>query len=93
MMRTMGWLLGHQEAVQASENIVALAEITLNALMGSASSQTMRVKGRIKNREVVSLIDSGSTHNFLDATDLDNLRLPLDTSQTLEVKVADGSIV
>ena len=40
----------------------------------------MTVKGRIKNREVVSLIDSGSTHNFLDAIDLDNLRLPLDTS-------------
>ena len=92
-MRTMGWLLGHQEAVQASENIVALAEITLNALMGSASSQTMRVKGRIKNREVVSLIDSGSTHNFLDAIDLDNLRLPLDISQILEAKMADGSIV
>ena len=93
MMRIMGWLLGHQEAVQASENIVALAEITLNALMGSASSQTMRVKGRIKNREVVSLIDSRITYNFLDASNLDNLRLPLDTSQTLEVKVADGSIV
>ena len=61
--------------------------------MGSPSSQTIRVKGSIKNREVVSLIDSRSTHNFLDATDLDNLRLPLDTSQTLEVKVVDGSIV
>ena len=53
----------------------------------------MTVKGRIKNREVVSLIDSGSTHNFLDAIDLDNLRLPLDISQILEAKVADGSIV
>ena len=93
MMRTMGWLLGHQEAVQASENIVALAEITLNALMGSASSQTMSVKGRIKNREVVSLIDSRITYNFLDASNLDNLRLPFDTSQILEVKVIDGSVV
>ena len=53
----------------------------------------MTVKGRIKNREVVSLIDSGSTHNFLDAIDLDNLRLPLDISQILEAKMADGSIV
>ena len=93
MMRTMGWLLGHQEAVQASENIVALAKITLNALVGSASSQTMRVRGRIKNREVVSLIDSRSTYNFLDASNLDNLRLPFDTSQILEVKVIDGSVV
>ena len=88
-----GVMLGHQEVVQASENIIAPVEITLYALVGSPSSQTMRVRGRIKNREVVSLIDFGRTHNFLDATDLDNLRLSLDTSQILEVKVVNGSIV
>ena len=53
----------------------------------------MRVKGRIKNHEVVSLIDSGSTHVFLDAVELHTLNLPLDTSQTLELKVADGNII
>ena len=63
-----GVMLGHQEAVQASENI-APTEISLYALVGSPSSQTMRVRGRIKNRDVVSFIDFGSTHNFLDATD------------------------
>ena len=51
------------------------------------------MKGRIKNHEVVSLIDSRSTHNFLDATELFTLNLPLDTSQILEVKVADGNII
>ena len=60
--------------------------------MGSLSSQTMRVKGRIKNHEVVSLIDSRSTHNFLDVVELPTLHLQLDTSQILEVKVADGSV-
>ena len=38
-----GVMLGHQEAVQVSENIVAPTEITLYALVGSTSSQTMRV--------------------------------------------------
>ena len=88
-----GVMLGHQEVVQASKNIVAPIEITLYALVDGPSSQIMRVKGRVKNREVMSLIDFGNTHNFLDAPNLDNLRLPLDTSQILEVKVADGSIV
>ena len=88
-----GVMLGHQEVVQASKNIVAPIEITLYALVDDPSSQIMRVKGRVKNREVMSLIDFGNTHNFLDAPNLDNLRLPLDTSQILEVKVADGSIV
>ena len=53
----------------------------------------MRVRVRIKNEDVVSLIDFGSTHNFLNVIDLDNLRLSLDTSQILEVKVVNGSIV
>ena len=88
-----GVMLGHQEVVQASKNIVAPIEITLYALVDGPSSQIMRVRGRVKNREVMSLIDFGNTHNFLDAPNLDNLRLPLDTSQILEVKVADGSIV
>ena len=88
-----GVMLGHQEVVQASKNIVAPIEITLYALVDSPSSQIMRVRGRVKNREVMSLIDFGNTHNFLDAPNLDNLRLPLDTSQILEVKVVDSSIV
>lgn len=75
------------------EDAVPPAEITLYALIGSPSSQTMRVEGRIKNHEVVSLNDFGSTHNFLDATKLPTLHLQLDTSQILEVKVADGSVI
>ena len=42
-------------------------EITLYALIGNPTSNTMRIKGRIQNHDVVSLIDFGSTHNFLDA--------------------------
>lgn len=37
------------------------AEITLYALLGNPSPGTMRVLGRIKHREVVILINSGST--------------------------------
>ena len=41
-----------------------VAEITLYALLGSPSPGTMRVLARIKQQEMVILIDSGSTHNF-----------------------------
>ena len=53
----------------------------------------MRVRGRIKKQEVVYLIDSKSTHNFLDASVLPRLQLQLDISRVLEVKVADGTII
>lgn len=41
------------------------AEITLYAMLGSPSSNIMRVHSKIKNQEMVSLLDTGSTHNFL----------------------------
>ena len=88
-----GVVLGPQENVHLADNVGAFAEITLYALVGNPSTQTMRVKGRIKNHEIVSLIDSGSTHNFLDVVELHTLNLPLDTSQILEVKVANGNII
>ncbi|XP_075645372.1 uncharacterized protein LOC142616395 [Castanea sativa] len=72
---------------------VDLAEIILYALVGNPTSNTIRIKGRIQNRDVVSLIDSESNHNFLDAVVLPVLHLQLDTSQILEVRVADGTIL
>ena len=86
-------VLGPQENVHLADSVGAPVEITLYALVGNPSTQTMRVKGRIKNHEIVSLIDSGRTHNILDAAELHTLNLPLDTSQILEVKVADGNII
>ena len=62
-------------------------------LVGNPISNTMRIKGRIQNHDVVSLIDFGSTHDFLDAVVLPVLHLHLDTSQILEVKVADDTII
>ena len=56
-----GVVLGPQENVHLDDYVAAPAKITLYALVGNPSTQTMRVKGRIKNHKVVSLIDSRST--------------------------------
>ena len=53
----------------------------------------MRVMGKIKHRSFVILIDSGSTHNFIDAALVSHLHINVDTSQVLEVKVADGDLI
>ena len=59
-------------------------EITLYALVGSPSPKTMRVRSKIKELGLVSLIDSGSTHNFLDLSVVLTLKLQIDTSQMME---------
>ena len=53
----------------------------------------MRVMGKIKHRSFVILIDSRSTHNFIDAALVSHLHINVDTSQVLEVKVADGDLI
>ena len=68
-------------------------EITLYALMGSPTPRTMRVKGKVNSVSLVILVDSGSTHNFIDATVVSVLHVPVDESQILEVKVGNGDII
>jgi hypothetical protein len=41
------------------------AQISFHALMGHTIPQTLRVMGQINHNPVAILIDSGSTHNFL----------------------------
>jgi hypothetical protein len=41
-------------------------EISLNAITGTPSLKTMRIVGVIRFHRVIALIDSGSTHNFVD---------------------------
>ena len=70
------------------------AEITLYALSGTPTLGTIRVMmGRIKHRSFVILIDSGSTHNFIDAALVSQLNIHVDISQILEVKVANGDLI
>jgi hypothetical protein len=42
-------------------------EISLSAITGTPSPKTMRIVGFIRFHRVIVLIDSGSTHNFVDA--------------------------
>ena len=40
--------------------------VSINAIFGSKSHQTMRIHGNIKKKVVTILIDSRSINNFLD---------------------------
>ena len=67
--------------------------ITLYALTGTPTPGTMRVRGNIIGSGLVLLVDTGSTHNFVDALVVSSLQLKVDVSRILEVKVANGTVV
>lgn len=80
------------ESVETESKMVEV-EITLYALLGSPSPGTMRIKGKINRHWVVILIDTSSTHNFLDVAILSKLQLCLDPAVSFEVKVANGATI
>ena len=68
-------------------------EITLYTLTRTSTPGTMTVRGKVNGNGLVILIDTVSTHNFVDASLVSGLQLRVDVSKVLEVKVANGSVV
>ena len=66
-------------------------KISLNALSGSSNHQTLKLKGYSKKKPITILIDSGSTHNFLDLGTAKQTGCEILTTNPLWVTVADGS--
>ena len=68
-------------------------KITLYALVCNPSPNTLRVRSKIRELGLVFLIDSRSTHNIRDLSMVLTLKLQIDTSQIMEVKVANGAVI
>jgi hypothetical protein len=78
-----------QHAAANHEEFMEL-EITLHALTGWATPKTMRVTARIGSNDIFTLIDSGSTHNFISECMANLLRLPMVSTNAFIVRVANG---
>ena len=65
--------------------------ISVSALAGNKSFSTMRVRGMCTGRSLHVLIDSGSTHNFLDLQAAQNLKCEIHPIATQTITVADGN--
>ena len=53
-----------------------LVEVSLNSVVGLTASKTMKLKGMIGSQEVVVLIDTGATHNFISMDLVKKLAIP-----------------
>ncbi|KAK0583771.1 hypothetical protein LWI29_002762 [Acer saccharum] len=68
-------------------------EISLNAITGSQTSNTMKLEGYIGKHRLVILVDSGSTHNFVDSNLIKKCGLRAENGRVLQVKVANGELL
>lgn len=68
-----------------------VSHISMHAIVGVPHFQTMTVTGVYNKRPVHILIDSGSTHNFLDETMAIKLGCKMANTRPMSVSIADGS--
>nr|GEU35335.1 hypothetical protein [Tanacetum cinerariifolium] len=67
-----------------------LPQVSLNALNGANSFQTIRITGKISKHEVHILVDCGATHNFLDVNVAKQVGCKTNRTYPLEVNVGVG---
>lgn len=79
------------EQEKTEENDGDCAHISVNAVAGITGYRTMRVKGVSGKRAVFVLVDSGSTHNFIDPKVAMKLNCTILPTGLARVAVADGS--
>lgn len=68
---------------------VELLGISLHAIAGEPSPKTMRLVGKIGTCSVIVLVDTGSTHSFIDVNVARRANLPVEEGH-LAVQVANG---
>eukprot|EP00253_Pinus_taeda_P014715 PITA_14715 len=81
----------HQEQTLEKEEMNST--ISCNSLVGITTPQIINIEGHIKNKKVIVLIDSGSTHNFIHYNIAKELNCFLYPTPECQVMVASGETI
>lgn len=83
--------LSDSEEMDLGDKEVNEPQISISALFGSQGFNTMRVRGLVKGRDIQILIDSRSTHNFVDLNIAHKLGCMVEIIPPQAIIVADGN--
>ncbi|XP_024027885.1 uncharacterized protein LOC112093511 [Morus notabilis] len=67
-----------------------VAEVSLNSVAGFTPNHSMKIKGRIGEQDVVVLVDSGATHNFISNRMVEKIGLQLTDTGSFGVTLGPG---
>ena len=67
--------------------------ISCNILVGITTPRTLKIEGQIKKKNVIVLIDSGNTHNFIHCKIAKELNSFLYLALECEVMAANGGTI
>ena len=78
------------EEVEGEIDSIQVGQLSLNAMWGIRSNQTMMIKGNCGKRKMHILIDTGNTHNFLNERLAKQMKCEVIKVPGLWVEVANG---
>ena len=95
-MRQIYLLEGKEDGDIIGENDEPIGQeeeplVSVHAIVGATSHQTMRIRDNIKKKVIIILIDSRSTHNFLDVIVVKRTGCVVQQNKPLMVAMADGT--
>lgn len=68
-------------------------QIPLNVVLGQSIADTIKLLGKAKGKEIIILLDSGSTHSFLDPHTTKRLSCVMEFTNPWVVTIVDGNRV
>lgn len=82
-----------EEELFNREEIAQTCEISIHALHGNTGYKTLRLPGYNQQRPLNILIDTGSTHNFIDKDLVTKMGWKVDSCELLDTDLVDGNTV
>lgn len=64
--------------------------VSINSIVGLTNLQTLKLLGHIGEGEVIVMIDSGATHNFISLKIVEKLGVPVKESSGFGVSLGNG---
>jgi hypothetical protein len=81
--------LEEEESIETMNVEVLTPHLSLQAIQGTTWCHIIKVWGKLNKCYIFILIDSGSTHNFLNFNLANKLRCPLTPIKSMEVKTTN----
>lgn len=68
-------------------------QLSLNAISSQDQTNCIKLKTRVKDKVMLILVDSGSTHSFISSHFVDLVQLPIVSITPKKVKLANGESI